>query len=96
MQHRLIPITENNSNRISFFGYETGGTNGRDISKMKKILQMAINNELTNKQRYCVCQYYFQGKSMKHIATELNVNPSTVTRHIQKAKEKLKRVAQYY
>ncbi len=63
---------------------------------MKKILQNAIANELTDKQRYCICEYYLNGRNMKDIADDLCVNPSTVTRHIQGAKRRLKRVAKYY
>jgi RNA polymerase sigma factor (sigma-70 family) len=96
MRHKVLSINENNSHLITYSDFSSDETNDRDISKMKKILHKAINDELTDKQRYCVCQYYLQGRSMKSIASELQVNPSTVTRHIQNAKRRLKKVAKYY
>ncbi|MDD6847960.1 MAG: sigma factor-like helix-turn-helix DNA-binding protein [Oscillospiraceae bacterium] len=96
MRHRLISITEKNQHLITYSDFDSYETNDRDISKMKKILHKAIECELTDKQKYCVCQYYYNGRSMKSIASELQVNPSTVTRHIQNARRRLKRVAQYY
>lgn len=96
MRHRVISITDKNENLLAYSDFSSGETNSCDISKMKTILQKAIANELTEKQRYCVCEHYFGGRSMKSIASELNVNPSTVTRHIQSAKRRLKRVARYY
>ncbi len=96
MRHKLISITDKNVNLITYSDFSSDNTNDKDISKMKKILHKAIKNELTEKQRYCVCEYYLQGRSMKSIASELQVNPSTVTRHIQSAKRRLKNVARYY
>ncbi len=96
MRHKLISITDKNINFITYSDFSSENTNDKDISKMKKILYKAIKNELTEKQRYCVCEYYLQGRSMKSIALELKVNPSTVTRHIQSAKRRLKNVARYY
>lgn len=96
MRHRLISITEKNENLITYSDFSSDSTNDKDIFKMKKILHKAIKDELTDKQRYCVCQYYLQGRSMKSIASELHVNPSTVTRHIQSAKRRLRNVAKYY
>ena len=63
---------------------------------MKKIMKKAIKNELTPKQRYCLCEHFLKGRSMKSIARELDLNPSTVTRHIQNALSRLQRVAKYY
>lgn len=96
MRHRFISISQRCENLLTYSDFSSGETNSQDISKMKKILQKAINNELTEKQKYCVYEYYLTGRNMKDIAKDLNVNPSTVTRHIQKARQRLKRVAKYY
>ena len=68
--------------------------NSRD--KMKKILSMAVLNELTERQRICIVDYYLNGKKEKEIAKELGVNSSTVSRHIMKARDKLRHIASYY
>lgn len=91
-----LPITEKGIDYISLNRYNSRGTNKGDINKMKHLLKKAINRELTNKQRQCLMMYYFEGKKMTEIAKELNLNKSTVTRHIQKAKHNLKCAADYY
>lgn len=65
-------------------------------TKMRKIISKAIEQELTEKERFCFIEYYLHSKKMKDIALALSVHPSTVTRHIQRATIKLKRIASYY
>lgn len=96
MRHKKIPFTELNDDRIGYYDYNEGGdTNKREIEEMKKFLNIAMFNELTDKQLYCVEQYY-SGRKMKDIAKELGVSPSTVTRHIQRGLGRIKRVTRYY
>lgn len=81
----------------AFLAYQSSGeTNIRDKSRMKAILLRAIRNELTDNQRTCLVEYYINGKKMKDIAQMLSLNPSTVTRHIRRACEKLRHIAEYY
>ena len=71
-------------------------TNKESLEQMKKILSKAILDELTEKQRICVTDYYLTGKKIKEIANELGLNPSTVSRHISTARKKLRHIASYY
>lgn len=97
MQHKKIFLTEENADMISFRNYESGNNNNiLQRLKMKKIMKRAITYELTPKQRYCLCEHFLKGRTMKSIASELELNPSTVTRHIQNALSRLQRVAKYY
>lgn len=83
--------------KASYLTYlSTGETNTVEKFKMKKILKKAIAEELSGMQKHCLVEHYIRGKKMKDIATELNLNPSTVTRHIKRATEKLRRIASYY
>lgn len=97
MKTELIHITSKNMNRL-FLGtqLQSGNTNEESRNKMKKILYSALQSELTDKQRICLIEYYLNGKKGKDIALEQNLNPSTVSRHITKAKEKLQHIASYY
>jgi len=95
MQRRIVSISEKSLNVLAYPHYRDSETNDSERSRMKRILQKAILDELTDKQRYCICEYYISGRCMKDIADELNVNPSTVTRHIQSAIRRLKRVTKY-
>ena len=96
MQLKKLFITDDNTDFISFNNYNSGRNNSAQVAKMKKIMKKAINYELTPKQRYCLCEHYLKGKSMRKISKELNLHPSTVTRHIQNALSRLQRVARYY
>ncbi|MBQ5397896.1 MAG: sigma-70 family RNA polymerase sigma factor [Ruminococcus sp.] len=91
-----VSITKKNENLLTYNVFESEEDNTADIIRMKELAKKAILNELTDKQRYCLCQYYITGRSMKSIAAELGVNPSTVTRHIKKATQRIKRIAAYY
>lgn len=97
METKLIHITAENMNRL-FMGTQlhSGKTNEEARNRMKKILYSALQSELTDKQRTCLVEHYLNGKKEKDIALEQNLNPSTVSRHITKAKEKLKHIASYY
>lgn len=75
--------------------YLIGEDNGSRRSHLRKVLMKAIDTELTEKQRECVVDYYINNKSMKDIAREQDVHPSTVTRHIKRAEEKLRHIAEY-
>lgn len=97
METKLIHLTSDNMNRL-FLGTQLniGQTNEEARNKMKRILYSALQSELTDKQRTCLVEHYLNGKKEKDIALEQNINPSTVSRHISKAKEKLKHIASYY
>jgi len=69
--------------RISF-------TNSSQIRKMKRAMYRAIENDLTSRQQEIVVMYYFRGMTMSKIAGKLNVNKSTVSRTLKRAKKRLK------
>ena len=94
---KTVHITDNNKHKlISDSGFWHVSTNENSREKMKKILSMAVLNELTERQRICIIDYYLNGKKEKEIAEELGLNSSTVSRHIIKARDKLRHIASYY
>ena len=90
-----ISITEKNTNRVSFEKYNSSGTNESSIDKMKHILCLALQCELTQRQRECLELHYYKNMKKCEIAEVLSITPSTVTRHIKAAERKLKSVAKY-
>ncbi len=70
--------------------------NSKDRKQMLRILKKAMASELTDRQRLCLEEYFLRGRKMKDIAKSLNLSPSTVTRHIRRATEKLRHIAEYY
>lgn len=91
-----ISITDKNTNRVSFEAYNSCGTNESSIDKMKHILCLALQCELTQRQRQCLELHYYENMKKYEIAELLAISPSTVTRHIKAAEKKLKSVAKYY
>ena len=97
MQHTVIHFSDDNENRLNYLNSLTkSSSNATEREKMKKILNRAILSELTDIQRLCVTEHFIYGKKQKELAKELGVNSSTVCRHINAAKRKLKNIASYY
>ena len=70
MKREIIHITDNNKHRLmSDSGFWHGSTNEKSRDKMKKILSMAVLNELTERQRTCIVDYYLNG--MLHDFTKI-------------------------
>ncbi len=63
--------------------------------RAQRILAAAMEWDLTERQRECVELYFFDKLTMDEIATRLNVDKSTVCRHLKKAKLRLKRAFAY-
>lgn len=97
MQTELIHFTKRNTNKLLFMNHlADGSSNASERSHMKQILSKAILSELTDKQRICIIEHYFNEKKQKDIAYELGLNTSTVSRHINAGKRKLRNIASYY
>ena len=71
------------------------GTNNRQLEIMKHELKKAINSELTDRQRIMVTEFYFDGLSVTVIANKYNISKSTVSRHLSRARERLKGALKY-
>ena len=60
-----------------------------------QMLAAALQEELTERQMQLVRMYYIEQHPMRDIAAMLGVNPSTVSRSLKSAREKLKRCLRY-
>ncbi|MBQ9680063.1 MAG: sigma-70 family RNA polymerase sigma factor [Ruminococcus sp.] len=96
MSYMRVPLSDDNTDLIAFSLSQHGANNRAERERMKKIMFRAIRHELTDRQRDCMMMYYLEGMKMKDIAVALNLSRSTVTRHIQSATRKLRKVASYY
>ena len=94
---RKVSSLEHLVEDISFYQYnQNHSTNQKEIQRMKEYVSKAINNELTKKQRYCLCEHYLKKRKVIDIAKELSVSQPAVTRCIQRAVEKIKDKTIYY
>lgn len=74
---------------------ENAENNDEQLARVKKNLTRAIQNELTPRQQRTLLMYYSEGKTVVEIAAALGVNPSTVSRTLARARERLRRCLQY-
>lgn len=96
MSRRLLSYNDHTPAFTGLYGNITYIDNKTDIKNMKKLMNTALTVELTEKQRYCILEYYCNQRKMKDIALDMNVSPSTVTRHIERGMKKLERIATHY
>lgn len=70
-------------------------TNDDQIHRLKKNLMMAIDQDLTARQRQMLSMYFFEGRTMESIGDELGVGKSTVSRTLSRAVRRLHRALKY-
>ena len=71
-------------------------TNIVEYRKIIKIMTKLIQNELSKRQKECITMKFFEKMSVCQIAKNLKIDKSTASRHISRAKEKLKKLLEYY
>lgn len=70
-------------------------TNTNELSRLKRNLLRAMQEEVTERQRLVLGMYYAEGLSVNEIAERLNVYPSTVARTRKRGEAKLRRCLRY-
>ena len=63
--------------------------------ELLRAVSSAVQNELTERQKECIVLFYGQNFSVQETAKILSICPSTVSRHLKKARNRIKRVLQY-
>lgn len=65
------------------------------VQRMKKIVRVAVENELTQKQHQCITMRYIEDLPVKEIAVRMGIKPTTVYKHLKKAIAVLKKCSLY-
>lgn len=68
---------------------------GGEHERLLRTLERAAEGELTPRQIECLRLMYAEGRSVCEIAETLDVKPSTVSRHLKKARARLQKVLEY-
>ena len=71
------------------------GDNQDQLRRLRRKLRQAREKELTPRQKRVLELCYEQGMTVTAAAELLQVSPSTVSRTLQRAKERLRRCLQY-
>lgn len=74
---------------------EHGRDNSEQLSRLRRNLRAAREQELTPRQAEMLRLYFDEEKTMVQIAQELGINRSTVSRTIARAKARLYRCLRY-
>lgn len=70
-------------------------TNAEMLTRAKRNLVRALNQDITGRQRQFLTMYYVEGLSMVEIARRLGLDKSTVSRTIRRGTDRLRRVLRY-
>lgn len=73
-----------------------GGGDGGEHRRLLRAVARAARGELTGRQMECVRLHYREGKGVNEIAAQLGLTPSTVSRHLKKARARLRAVLLYF
>lgn len=74
---------------------QLSGDNTQELSRLKRNLIRALQEDVTDKQRQALFLYYAQGLNMREIGERLGVDKSTVSRNIQRGERRLQRCLRY-
>lgn len=74
---------------------QTAVTNDEQIDRLKRNLTIAIDQDLTTRQRQMLSLYYFKGYNMTQIGKELGVHKSVVSRTLSRAMIRIQRALKY-
>lgn len=73
-----------------------GRDDGGEHRKMLRVLGRAARGELTPRQLECLRLRYGEGRGVGEIAERMGIAPSTVSKHLKKARARLKKIMRYY
>lgn len=96
MQHKTKASQSYVFDALAYDEYRSGGTNYQELKRKLQLVYRAMEKELTPIQLRIFEEYYLNGRKMKDIAADLGVHPSTVTRHIRRARKKITHITDYY
>ena len=74
---------------------EEDGDNRDRVERLLSNLPLAMEQELTERQRLILTLHFFRGLTVTEIAQELGISKSTVSRSMARATEKLFCVLRY-
>ena len=74
---------------IALMREKNSATNAPQLAIVKKALADVIKNGLTPRQKQMVVLYYYEGMKMKEIAALLEVDPTTVSRTLTRARRNI-------
>ena len=96
MGYSSAEIFEFQSNDFQFRNWRENELDDLDyLAHVKKVVSVAFDEELSEKQKLYFSLYFLEGRTISEIANLCGVNKSTVSRTLAVAKKNLARVVRY-
>ena len=76
---------------MAVYTREMAQDNTKELSRLKRNLVRAMQEDITEKQRAVLALYYGEGMTMRQIGDRLGIDRSTVSRTIKRGEERLQR-----
>ena len=80
---------------LEFWLHTQAGDNSERRRRLLRNLPMAVEQDLTDRQRQILRMRYSQSMTVSSIARELGINKSTVSRTLCRARRRLHHILQY-
>ncbi len=95
MRTRKYLLSEKIEQYAAYHAYTISAQKSDKLRRMDELLKKAIKYELTERQKKCIMYYYYESKNVEEIAKILSIRPTTVYKHLSKARTALKKCALY-
>ena len=80
---------------MAVYSRQMSADNSQEISRLKRNLIRALQEDVTPKQRQALLLYYAEGLNMREIGERLGIDKSTVSRTIKRGERRLQRCLRY-
>ena len=80
---------------MAVYARQMSSDNSKEISRLKRNLIRALQEDVTPRQRQTLLLYYSDGLNMREIGERLGVDKSTVSRTIKRGERRLRRCLRY-
>ncbi len=99
MMHKRVHFSEGNEDKKMFelINELNNNSTNTDLRRCAlRAIRNVIENDLTSRQKEVIMLYYYEKHKMPEIAQMLDVNISTVSRTIKRARTRMFSVLRYY
>ena len=80
---------------MAVYARQMSADNSKEISRLKRNLIRALQEDVTPRQRQTLLLYYSDGLNMREIGERLGGDKSTVSRTIKRGERRLRRCLRY-
>ena len=80
---------------MAVYARQMASDNSKEVSRLKRNLIRALQEDVTPRQRQTLLLYYYDGLNMREIGERLGVDKSTVSRTIKRGERRLRRCLRY-